>query len=467
MPKDQFSPEIKSVIRRQFILLAMTYTMCWLMSCYEWYFFWSFYLFIHSMSNIVVKTNTELPIRDLFGAFFCLQYLIGPALVYGVFADYQLETYKMKLTSDEYFSFTLPAILLFHIGLWIGEGKKGLVIDLEKVQNGLARVEKWAYSFLIIGFVASLATPFFPTSLGFVFYLLGGVKYCAVFMLMLGRSKVPKTVLVLVFGGLLLSAFTQVMFHDLLTWVLFLAIFAAVRYKFAFSTKLLGLSIFIVLVLFLQLVKIFLRQEIWKNNKEFSTEVLIDVTATASAEKKGIFSKESIAPNLVRINQGWIVTNVMTNVPRKVPHTNGDLMYMYFEAALLPRFIAPDKLRAGDPEIFIKYSGHMIDKGTSMGLSPMADGYVDFGWNGGIIFLGVYGLAYGLALRYYRRLSDKNALWLIFIPLIFIYPIRPDCETQTSFGHFVKASFLLWLLFTLFFKNAVEVNTAVTDKPED
>jgi len=39
---------------------------------------------------------------------------------------------------------------------------------------------------------------------------------------------------------------------------------------------------------------------------------------------------------------------------------------------------------------------------------------------------------------------------IFFILVAFIYPMRPDCETQTVLGHLIKSVMLITLIFSFF-----------------
>lgn len=439
----------------QFVLVvSIAAALCALFGNFDPTLFGAMILLTYNIRRIVIKINYEIPIRDFFGLLFTVQFLVGPALVYNVFADFQLEAYRMRVPKEEYFSFVYPAILLFHLGLKLGSGNSKIRIDVKSIQKRLELYENWAYYFLAIGVLASLVAPFFPGSLQFIFYLLGGFKYCAIFMLILRRKKVPLYIVVLVFGSLVVSAFSILMFHDLLIWIIYLSVFFVVRYQWSLKIKLLGVIGFLMLAAFLQVIKSQLRTAVWGGGNKVSSEIIQDVASSTAIRKKGLFSKEALAPQLTRINQGWIISSIMHNVPARIEHTEGSLMLTYIEAAFLPRFLAPNKLKAGDYKLFTKYSGHTINQGTSMGLSPVGDGYIDFGLVGGVFFMFFYGYIYGFALKKYSDASFQNDFWVIFIPLVFIYPIRPDCETQTAFGHFIKAAILVWILVKIILKNS-------------
>jgi hypothetical protein len=141
----------------------------------------------------------------------------------------------------------------------------------------------------------------------------------------------------------------------------------------------------------------------------------------------------------------------MQTVPDVEPFANGSEMYKILEAAILPRILAPDKLRAGDREIFRKYSGIGIQAGTSMALSSIGDAYVNWGIFGGVIFMFVLGFVFSEVLNYFHKYSMDYPILILFVPLVFYYPIRPDCELQTSLGHLIKSCVLIYFM-VLFWK---------------
>jgi hypothetical protein len=130
------------------------------------------------------------------------------------------------------------------------------------------------------------------------------------------------------------------------------------------------------------------------------------------------------------------------------------------EAAFMPRLLAPNKLNAGDKQIFTKYSGMPLGRGTSMGLSAVGDGYINFGKFGGCIFMLMLGLLYSETLKIFYRYSKYYPGLLLFMGIVFYYPIRPDCELQTALGHLVKASFLLFMMIQIW-KSVFYVRPAI------
>lgn len=107
--------------------------------------------------------------------------------------------------------------------------------------------------------------------------------------------------------------------------------------------------------------------------------------------------------------------------------------------------------------IFMKYSGMALQEGTSMGLSAMGDFYINFGVFGGSICMFFFGLLFSTVLNGFENFSKIYPFILLFTPLVFYYPIRPDCELQTSLGHLVKASFLIYMMLLFWRKDLSKI----------
>jgi hypothetical protein len=396
-----------------------------------------------------------IPVRYLFGAFMCLQFFIGPSLAYNGFDEYQYWLYRMQIPESAYFSYAIPAVLSFIIGLHITAGNfKGEIIDEAGVARFADRNPRLAYIFIGIGFFASIVSGYISSELAFVFYVLGSLKFIGLFLIALGNKKLKLAPLILVMGSIIASSLSDAMFHDLLTWLLFVGAVYALKYKFGFNLKLGACVSFILLAVIIQQLKGSYRDATGTEGKQAGLETFSEIYEAQNQGSKSIFSFASLAPSVVRINQGFIITNIMKRVPDVEPFSNGEEMNQILEAAFLPRVLAPNKLQAGDRVLFERYSGIHLREGTSMGLGSLGDAYLNYGIIGGSIFMFVLGLSYSFMLNYFDKQSKKNQpILLLFIPLIVYYPIRPDCELQTIMGHFVKTTFMV-LAAAYFWKSA-------------
>lgn len=421
------------IIKLLFPDLSMLSLLALLLSLYQ------FTLLFDSIGYII-------PTRHLLGSFMCIQFFVGPTLVYNGLEKYQYFMYQMRIPEEQYFAYVIPAVVAFIIGLHINSGNyKGEVIDKKRVELFIDQNPMLPYFFIILGFSASILSSFFGSGLDFVFYLLSSFKFIGLFLLVLGTKKIKIWAMALVVGSIISSSLSSGMFHDLLTWLIFVASVFGIKYRFDFKIKIIGLAAFIFIVIVIQALKGSFRAEITSNANGNNAEAFTKLYEQQN-EQGGFLNTKSLAESVTRINQGFIITNIMTTVPEKVPFANGAELYQILEAAIMPRILAPNKLKAGDRSIFVKYSNIGLTAGTSMGLSSIGDAYINFGILGGIFFMFVLGWLYCEVLNKFYKHSFRYPVLLLFVPLAFYYPIRPDCELQTILTHLFKSCFLVFVM---------------------
>ena len=410
--------------------------------------FFAILLTLHQFMLLFYSIGYIIPIRYLFGFLMCLQLLLGPTLAYNV----DVAKIQMRIPEVEYFSYVLPAVLCFIIGLHISSKKlDGEFLSEEKIVKYIASQNNLPFIFIAIGFLSSYMSNMFASELAFVFYLLAGMKFIGVFMIIIGSRKLKIIPLMIVYGSIIASSLNDAMFHDLLTWLIFLGVIFTIKYRPSVNIKVMMAIAFFLFTVFIQSIKKDYRSATWEEGKITGVETLSE--SFEKNETQGSFlSAKSLSKNIVRINQGYIVTNVMKTVPAVVPYSKGEELNQILTAAILPRILAPNKLTAGNQELFKKYTGLPLRKGTSMALSSVGDAYINFGIMGGCIFMFFYGLLFSEVLKAFHRYSRYYPTLLLFTPLVFYYPIRPDCELQTILGHLVKSCFLIFVIFQLWKK---------------
>ncbi len=420
---------------------------------------YQFILLFNSIGHII-------PVRYLLGSFMCIQFFIGPVLAYNGLDAYQYFMYTMRVPQEQYFSYAIPAVVLFILGLHVNAGKlKGEFLDRPAIERYVQRFPKLPYFFIGLGLFSSVLSSFFNSDFAFVFYILGSFKFIGLFLIILGNRKLKVWPMVFVIGSIISSSLGQGMFHDLITWAIFSISVFALRFKFNFRVKLIGLLGFVIIVMGIQIFKGSYRLSI-KNNKNAADLEKISKLQydTDKSGVLGLVNFKTLASSNVRINQGFIITNIMVTVPQKIPFENGKEMMKILEAGIMPRILAPNKLRAGDRPTFIKYTGIRIDEGTSMGISSLGDAYINFAELGGCIFMFVLGFLYSEILNLFYRQSSTYPILILFTSLVFYYPIRPDCELQTILGHLFKSTFLIIIMIKLWKYNFAM--PAIFDKKE-
>jgi len=410
------------------------------------YSYFALLISVYQFCLVFVSVNSFIPIRYLAGLLMCLQMLVGPALAYNGLDQYQEGFSKMQIPESEYFSYVIPAVVFFIAGLNIfTKNHPGEKPDIERIKTYLNQHPNIPYIFIVIGFLTGTFYIYFSADIAFVFLILSGFKFVGVFIIILGNKYIKPLPLVLVYGSIIVSSIAQGMFFDLLSWVTFLGSIYALKLKPKTIFKTIFVVIFAILAVVIQQLKGDYREATWQQGQVANIETM-KKTLKMKDEKSGIFSAENLGNSNLRINQGYIITNIMKTVPDKVSFENGNELLQILEAAFLPRIIAPNKLNAGDRFIFTKYSGIPVISGTSMGLSSIGDAYINFGVWGGCIFMFFYGLLFSYFLKLFYNKSKEFPIVILFATVAFYYPIRPDCELQTILGHLFKATLIIFVI---------------------
>ena len=416
-------------------ILIFTLILCLSFGYTTWFEPIAISLFLFEIYRVLIKIE-NFGILQTTRIFFILQYLIGPLIAYNMDQNLIIPVYRMQIPSEVYFSFALPAILAFVIGSEISlqkDNKTNLDRDFKFISQDRINFK----TLILISIAIELSFSFINFGSSFTFSLITAFKFSFLAALILSRQKLPIFFISLVLGIQIAQSLRMAMFHDLLIWSVIISLIAFQKHRIKSIYKILSIVIFVFIVGVVQLAK-----------QEFRSSGDKDVFKEIALGKSKVSTLDALLTNSVRINQGFIITHIMKRIPSKMDFANGSALQEVFVSALVPRILAPDKINAGDQEFFTKYTGVKLNKSTSMAISPLGDGYVNFGVIGGVIFMFLYGFFLHYFLKFILKLANKYQLLIIFIPAIYLFSIRPDCELQTSLGQMFKG-FLFYYLITL------------------
>lgn len=393
----------------------------------------SFSIFFLLLYRILFKSNESFVFREWALTLYSINYLISPAVTYSL-QEEQL-FYGMKLSIDAYFNLAFYGFILFALGMFVIRTRI-FQIDNNKITN-LALVNKeFLIRVSILGIILRFIIPFLPGELGFFVYLFALIRFVGAFALMaVSRRLWYYSAIVLLIE--LFAAFIQGMYHDAIMWVIFFGLYYLYTVKPSIQIKLIGVSSTIFLIFFIQAIKFAYRERVWQEGQEASISTVVEIGGQQT-NSEGLFSTANLLSTLNRGNQAWIFASTVDNMDRNKNFQQFTNVNKYFEAALLPRFLAPNKLSSGDKEIFNKFSGHVINESTSMGLGVFADGYIAFGTWGVYIFGFVLGLIFSLTFKIVERWTKVSPFYVLLLLPLLNYAVRPDCELQTTINHLFK-----------------------------
>jgi len=405
-----------------------------------------------SFINFFAKVNHSIAIREFLLMMYSINYLLSPAIIYCYPSE--LLTYGMKILPEDYFPMALLGMICLVLGMYTLKIPKPSIFKLD---IGLLTSEaeilepvlkKWAY----VGTILSLVGGFFPTEIAFILYLVSLIRFVAAFGLFtLDRKKYWRLITVILVLEVL-NTLRQAMFHELLMWVVFFAIFLMYIFKLKNSYKIAAFAIGLFVFFIIQNTKSVYRSSLSTEEAGIDTYIESADKANSDIEVSGtnFFLNPAFIGAVTRINQGWIFASTVDNLDRTKDFQEYNLISEYLKAALLPRALAPDKLKAGEKTLFNRFSGHFIQNNTSMGLGVFADGYISFGLLGVMVFCYFFGLMISFIIRMVYIWTKVSSFFFLFLFPIMNYIVRPDCELQTILGHFVKSIIIYAIVVNIY-----------------
>jgi len=414
-----------------------------------YYFFnWDIYsclgvsVFFYYLYNLFIKSSYQIAFKEWTLVLYALNYLLAPAIILHI--DQEKVNYKIKLDAESYYLLIFPGILMFHLGMNFFKSRL-FYTDFNLVKIYALLNEKILKQLLFVGVLLKLSLFYISGDLLFFVYALSLVRFVGAFALFAIGSKKHFHWVVFVLLIEIIQSFIVGMYHDMTMWIVFFALFYSYLKKPSFKIKLTTSIIAIVVLLFIQSIKQVYRAATWSGDREASLSTALDV-AENNTNLESLTGDDNLIGTLTRSNQAWIFASTVDHMNRYQDFQGLNNVQRYVESALLPRFLAPDKIKSGDREIFNKFSGHEISETTSMGLGIFADGYIAYGAWGVALFGFALGLLFSITFKVVENWTKISPFFMLFLFPILNYAVRPDCETQTTINHLVKSMFIYWLL---------------------
>jgi len=195
----------------------------------------------------------------------------------------------------------------------------------------------------------------------------------------------------------------------------------------------------------LQAPKLAYREQLWKEGISDRT-VITDSLQQHMSSPKRFIQIETYWPLICRLNQGKITEKIFNQVPTVEYFAEGET----FKNALLifiPRIVWPEKPTAESSNtMFTRYTGHPLWS-ASMGLGHLGECYVNFGFAGGLLAFGIYGLVLGLISRFWLMRGSGSALWWPwFVYVMYWTALKTESDFTKGLNWALKAALIFLVI---------------------
>jgi hypothetical protein len=351
-----------------------------------------------------------------------------------------------------YLPFAFIAAQLFFMGYQlVSKPQAQWLYFLHNIQNSIRLQD--INLLIVIGFTASLLNLVHISAIDQVTHVLSNFTTCGFFAIALYKKSFTNKYLIL---GIMLQLFIVArssMFGTFTVYVVFFAIMLLLLFRdkgFRLNWVAMLVMLFggVVFLANLQNTKASYREGILAGTQDASLNNFISATADASLGKS-ITDKEYYLPIVYRLNQAWLISSTMIKVPYAEPFAGGGTIFRSCIDAIVPRFLNPDKEKAGGKEKIKKFTYLNLTENTSMNIGLLGEGYVNFGKWGAPIVIFLYGLLIGFLEKKILVYSFKKPIILLLFPVFFELVLTSETDFLIIINGMVKNTIIVLVVLYL------------------
>ena len=372
---------------------------------------------------------------------------------------------SMPLESTTYFSYALPACLAFYAGMH-GIANQPAELSLSHKQYLLKAADylkqrpgasRSLFLVGLAGFLLKLGIPTLPAFLGTL------PAYClltSVFYAYYAQSTFWKVQSACIIGLLLLHTVVTGTFNDLFFWLLagMLLLSTSMPAPPTLRLKAIVICLAFTFLLVVQSVKREYRYQTWgytKNERTADAELMATLLIDRVSHPQKLLNVFHLYTAFVRFNQGIIIGNAMNSVPIHEDYAQGEVL-LSLVYPFIPRFVWAGKPQTGGYENIRRFTTLPQFANTSINLSPVGEGYVNFGY-GGILFTLGYGLLLGGFFRLAFRLATQTPSVVLWLPMVYMGCLTMETDLLSTWGSLVNSVLFITLLGWLLAQIGIEL----------
>ena len=404
-------------------------------------------LSVHAFVAFIASIGERIALLECVSFIAVLEILLVPAITYWLYPA------SMPIESATYFAYALPAYIAFHVGItWFGNRRSSRphLRYIQAAANDL-RLKQTASTMLLAiglaGFAVKTFVPAAPTVVGllpsYCLFISGFYAYYA-------KSRHRILRIGIVGSVLLLYTVRTGMFGDLFFWLMVTTIFVMAGLPNRLSTPLktiVTVAAFLFMLL-IQSVKGEYRYNTWghqRTERSGNAGLMADLLTDRLANPEKLLNADHAFLAFVRFNQGIMIGSAMEKVPRHEAYAGGEVLLSLIYP-FVPRLIWPDKPQTGGYENIRRFTTLPQSENTSINLSPLGEGYVNFGY-GGVLFSLFYGLLLGGIFQYVLHLAQRIPSVILWLPMLYIGCLTMETDLLSTWGSLVNNAIFVVLLF--------------------
>ena len=428
---------------------------CWQM---EWYQALALALSLYLLLDLIDSIGKSMPFLEIIAFYSFLIWLVMSVVTYQVFNEYNelsvLWVTYMTIPAEEYFGFVLPAAIMFALGLKFPliANNWSMTRYNDNLKQYLSNKSNLGIYLIAVGFFSNFLVDIAPEALRNIVNNFVYLTYVGMFYVIYSPFRHKTTVVLFCAGLTIMQSIASGMYGQLvfLSAMSSLILLAGKQIKLVYKLLVVAGGVF--LVMFIQSIKTEYREGTWSGLERSADPALFgQLVWERITNPSEIYQPERLFNLSVRANQGNVVSKVMAYVPKFTEHAHGETIFAAIGAALVPRFIWPGKPRAGGADMVCKYLGdcHAASRGVSYNVGPIGEAYINFGRNGGIVFMFFYGLFFNYIFNKALAISKRVPSLILWFPLIFTSLFTMENDILSFINTFIKSALFTYVMYRL------------------
>ncbi|GAB3027562.1 hypothetical protein [Spirosoma pulveris] len=404
---------------------------------------------VYAFQQFITLLGRTIALMECIGFIASVELLLVPAITYQVFPA------SMPVDSTTYFTFILPAYSAFYVGI------HGLVIwqpaDSHRYCFQAAAVylrhnQTAPVVLLIVGLAGFIVRTIRPDAPSLIGLLPANCLFVSAFYAYYSQSKYRLIHIGSVLIVLLAYTVWSGMFGELFLWGILAAVFVSAGMPGGLTTRFKSIVVVVacLLLLLVQSIKGEYRYNTWgqqRTERRGDARLMVDLLTDRLTNPARMLNADHAFLSIVRFNQGIMVGSAMAKVPLHEAYAEGDVLLSLLYP-LVPRFIWPGKPQTGGYENIRRFTTLPQSENTSINLSPLGEGYVNFGF-GGVLFALFYGLLLSSGLRYGLFLTESRPSIILWLPMLYIGCLTMETDLLSTWGSLINGAIFGALLFWL------------------
>ncbi len=421
-----------------------------------WYEAMALALTLFYLLDLINAIGKKIPFLEIIILYAFLTWLAMPVVAYQIFNEYNelsaLWVTFMPIPAPQYFAYVLPASFAFAIGLKAplpGENWSMAQYN-HRLKKYLENKSYLGIYLIAAGFVATILLKISPEAIKNIVQNFAYLTYVGMFYVIYSPFKYKLRVVLICAGLTISQSIASGMYGELVFIGTMSSLILLAGKKISLSSKMLVVAGGALLVLFIQSIKFEYREGTWSGLERkadpglFGQLILERITSPSE-----IFKPERLFNMSVRANQGNLVAKAMNYVPKFEPFAGGETILKAVAASLVPRFIWANKPKSGGADMVCRFLGDCdsASRGLSYNVGPIGEAYINFGRNGGIVFMFFYGLFFNFIFKRALVISQTKPSLILWFPLIFISFFTMENDVLSFINSFVKSAFFTYVMY--------------------